>query len=84
MLTFEKYDEHTAPGKPRFTAAKQAQQRRYPGLHAIMAESPQLLAGYQALHSLFLHSSFDNDEKPSSGRPSTLSTAATTVYRPIR
>ncbi|EPC5604549.1 carboxymuconolactone decarboxylase family protein [Edwardsiella piscicida] len=64
MLTFEKYDEHTAPQESRDLLLQSKRSNGgIPGLHAIMAESPQLLAGYQALHSLFLHSSFDNDEK---------------------
>lgn len=34
-----------------------------PALHAIMAESPQLLEGYQKLHELFLASSLTPEEK---------------------
>ena len=30
-----------------------------PNLHAVMAEAPGLLEGYQKLHELFLASSFD-------------------------
>ena len=33
-----------------------------PGLHAVMAEAPGLLEGYQWLHQLFLDSSFDDEE----------------------
>lgn len=33
-----------------------------PGLHAVMAESPQLLAGYKALHEAFASTSFNADE----------------------
>jgi alkylhydroperoxidase family enzyme len=33
-----------------------------PGLHAVMAEAPGLLEGYQRLHQLFLDSSFDDEE----------------------
>ena len=33
-----------------------------PGLHAVMAEAPELLEGYQRLHQLFQNTSFDNDE----------------------
>lgn len=33
-----------------------------PGLHAVMAEAPALLEGYQLLHSLFQNSSFNADE----------------------
>lgn len=33
-----------------------------PNLHAVMAEAPGLLEGYQLLHGLFQNSSFDADE----------------------
>ncbi|UTV87031.1 carboxymuconolactone decarboxylase family protein [Cobetia amphilecti] len=33
-----------------------------PGLHAVMAEAPGLLEGYQVLHQLFLDSSFNDEE----------------------
>ncbi|WP_404822975.1 carboxymuconolactone decarboxylase family protein, partial [Novosphingobium huizhouense] len=33
-----------------------------PNLHGIMAESPQMLEGYQRVHELFQKSSFDKDE----------------------
>ena len=33
-----------------------------PGLHAVMAEAPALLEGYQLLHGLFQNSSFNADE----------------------
>ncbi|WDE11596.1 carboxymuconolactone decarboxylase family protein [Thalassomonas haliotis] len=33
-----------------------------PNLHAVMAESPQVLAAYQELHGLFMQSSFDKEE----------------------
>ena len=33
-----------------------------PNLHAVMAEAPGLLEGYQHLHQLFLDSSFDDEE----------------------
>jgi alkylhydroperoxidase family enzyme len=33
-----------------------------PSLHAVMAESPSVLNGYQTLHQLVLDSSFDKDE----------------------
>lgn len=36
---------------------------RLPGLHAVMAEAPGLLDGYQVLHGLFQNATdFDNDE----------------------
>lgn len=33
-----------------------------PNLHAVMAESPAVLEAYQALHTLFQQTSFDNEE----------------------
>ncbi|WP_339767557.1 carboxymuconolactone decarboxylase family protein [uncultured Paraglaciecola sp.] len=33
-----------------------------PNLHAVMAEAPGLLEGYQVLHKLFMDSSFDAEE----------------------
>lgn len=33
-----------------------------PGLHGVLAGSPQLLEAYQTLHKLFTESSFNNDE----------------------
>ncbi len=35
---------------------------RIPGLHGVLAESPELLDGYQQLHQLFQNTSFDKDE----------------------
>lgn len=35
---------------------------RLPGLHKVLAESPQLLEGYQQLHKLFQETSFDAEE----------------------
>ena len=33
-----------------------------PGLHGVLAESPQILKAYQELHELFMNSSFNEDE----------------------
>ncbi len=33
-----------------------------PGLHGVLAESPQILKAYQELHELFTNSSFNEDE----------------------
>jgi len=64
MKIFEKHTEDTAPeaSLPLIEKSKAAF-GRLPGLHAVMAEAPGLLEGYQVLHKLFLESSFDNDEK---------------------
>jgi AhpD family alkylhydroperoxidase len=54
----------TAPAasKPLITASVKAY-GMLPGLHAVMAEAPGLLEGYQKLHQLFVDSSFDAAEK---------------------
>ncbi|QKV20419.1 carboxymuconolactone decarboxylase family protein [Oricola thermophila] len=64
MTEFTIHDENTAPEESKPLLAKsKAAFGRVPGLHAVMAEAPGLLEGYQQLHRLFLESSFDNDEK---------------------
>ncbi|MEM9211656.1 MAG: carboxymuconolactone decarboxylase family protein [Pseudomonadota bacterium] len=64
MKIFEKHTEETAPEASLPLIAKsKAAFGRLPGLHAVMAEAPGLLDGYQVLHKLFLETSFDNDEK---------------------
>lgn len=64
MTDFTLHDETTAPDRSKPLLAKsKAAFGRIPGLHAVMAESPELLEGYQLLHALFVNSSFDNDEK---------------------
>ena len=63
MTDFTFHDENSAPedSKPLIEKSKAAF-GRLPGLHAVMAEAPGLLLGYQRLHQLFLNSSFDKDE----------------------
>lgn len=64
MTDFKIHDLKTAPeeAKPLLENSEKAM-GMIPGLHAIMAESPQTLDAYQKLHQLVLDSSFDNDEK---------------------
>ncbi|MFT6465534.1 carboxymuconolactone decarboxylase family protein [Halopseudomonas sp.] len=64
MSTFTLHDHTTAPNeaKPLLEKSQKAF-GMVPGLHAVMAESPGLLEGYQVLHDLFLKSSFTADEK---------------------
>ncbi|APZ46704.1 carboxymuconolactone decarboxylase [Polaribacter reichenbachii] len=33
-----------------------------PGLHGVLAESPEILEAYQSIHKLFTNTSFNNDE----------------------
>ncbi len=64
MANFIKHTEDTAPADslPLIENSKKAF-GRLPGLHAVMAEAPALLEGYQVLHSLFqTKTSFDKDE----------------------
>lgn len=63
MTEFTIHDETTAPeaSKPLLAKSKAAF-GRVPGLHGVMAESPELLEGYQRLHELFQKTSFDKDE----------------------
>ncbi|MEK9502667.1 carboxymuconolactone decarboxylase family protein [Gemmatimonadota bacterium DH-20] len=60
------YALHTAetapPESAPLIAASEKAFGRLPGLHAVMAEAPGLLEGYQTLHRLVLESSFDDDE----------------------
>ena len=64
MTDFTLHDKDTAPeqSKPLLDNSLKAF-GMIPGLHAVMAEAPGILEGYQKLHELVLDSSFDNDEK---------------------
>ncbi len=63
MPTFTLHDTQSAPeqSKPLLEASLKSF-GMIPGLHAVMAESPQVLKGYNQLHELVLASSFDDDE----------------------
>ncbi|AOY89307.1 carboxymuconolactone decarboxylase [Marinobacter salinus] len=64
MADFKKHDINTAPeGAKPFLENSRKSFGMIPGLHGVMAESPQVLEAYQKLHQLVLDSSFDNDEK---------------------
>jgi alkylhydroperoxidase family enzyme len=60
---FPSHDLDTAPeaSVPLLDASRKAF-GRLPGLHKVMAESPQMLEGYQALHRLFSETAFDAEE----------------------
>lgn len=63
MTSFTLHDETSAPEESKpFLAKSNSANGRIPGLHAVMAEAPGLLEGYQKLHELFVNSSFDKDE----------------------
>lgn len=63
MTDFPSHDLETAPdaSKPLLENSQKAF-GRLPGLHKVMAESPQVLEGYQVLHKLFTETEFDADE----------------------
>ncbi|WP_372965398.1 carboxymuconolactone decarboxylase family protein [Marinobacter sp.] len=63
MRVFRSHDMDSAPEEAKpFLQHSQKSMGRIPGLHGVMAESPQLLEAYQKLHQLVLASSFDDDE----------------------
>ncbi|WP_108125084.1 carboxymuconolactone decarboxylase family protein [Saccharospirillum mangrovi] len=64
MTDFTLHTAETAPIESRsLIENSQKAFGRLPGLHAVMAEAPALLEGYQQLHRLFAeHTSFNADE----------------------
>ena len=63
MTTFPSHDLETAPegSKPLLEKSQKAF-GRLPGLHKVLAESPQAYEGYQVLHKLFTETDFDGEE----------------------
>ena len=63
MTTFTLHDQTTAPegSKPLLEGSVKAF-GMIPGLHAVMAESPEFLEAYKKVHELFMASGFNNDE----------------------
>jgi len=63
MTNFPSHDLDTAPeaSKPLLENSQKAF-GRLPGLHKVLAESPQAYEGYQLLHKLFTETDFDADE----------------------
>ena len=62
-MSFPSHDLTTAPegSKPLLENSQKAF-GRLPGLHKVLAESPQAYEGYQVLHKLFTETDFDADE----------------------
>ena len=62
-MNFPSHDLDTAPedSKPLLEKSQKAF-GRLPGLHKVLAESPQAYEAYQALHKLFTETDFDADE----------------------
>ncbi len=63
MSNFPSHDLETAPeaSKPLLENSQKAF-GRLPGLHKVLATSPQTYEGYQVLHKLFTETAFDADE----------------------
>lgn len=63
MSNFKLHTIETAPQESKALLEKsQAAFGMIPGLHAVMAEEPALLDGYQVLHALFQKTDFNADE----------------------
>jgi len=64
MTEFTLHDKNSAPAESR-TLLENSEQAfgMIPALHAVMAEAPGLLEGYQELHRLFTETSFDATEQ---------------------
>lgn len=62
-MFFPSHDLDSAPegSKPLLENSQKAF-GRLPGLHKVLAESPQAFEGYQLLHKLFTETDFDADE----------------------
>lgn len=62
-MKFPSHDQDSAPeaSKPLLAQSQKAF-GRLPGLHKVLAESPQAYEGYQLLHKLFTETDFDADE----------------------
>ena len=63
MFDFPSHDHDSAPegSKPLIESSQKAF-GRLPGLHKVLAESPQAYEGYQVLHKLFTETEFDAEE----------------------
>ena len=63
MTTLKIHNIESAPteAKPLLENSQKAY-GMIPGLHGVLAASPQLLKAYQELHQLFTETSFNNDE----------------------
>jgi alkylhydroperoxidase family enzyme len=63
MNDFTLHTKDSAPEKAKALLEKsESAFGMIPNLHAVMAESPQLLEGYQVLHNLATKTAFDADE----------------------
>lgn len=64
MTEFNLHDKSSAPAESRpLLENSEKALGMIPSLHAVMAEAPGLLEGYQTLHRLFTETSFDATEQ---------------------
>lgn len=64
MTDFTHFDQNNAPEESKPLLENSLKKNgRIPGLHAVMAGAPGLLAAYAVAHEQFMNSSFDADEK---------------------
>ncbi|MBC7555613.1 MAG: carboxymuconolactone decarboxylase family protein [Chryseobacterium sp.] len=64
MTTLKIHNLENAPeDSKQFLEKSQKANGMIPGLHGVLAGAPGILEAYQKLHELFLHSSFNNEEK---------------------
>ncbi|MFO7704667.1 MAG: carboxymuconolactone decarboxylase family protein [Halopseudomonas sp.] len=64
MTDFKLHDQTSAPEASQPLLEDSAKSYgMIPGLHAVMAEAPAVLEGYQQLHRLVMDTSFNSDEK---------------------
>ena len=62
-MTFPSHDMDSAPeGSKPLLEKSQAAFGRLPGLHKVLAESPQAYEAYQMLHKIFQETDFDAEE----------------------
>jgi alkylhydroperoxidase family enzyme len=63
MIDFTLHTEDTAPDESKeLLAYAKKTNGRVPGLYAVMAEAPSLLASYGMIHEQVMNASFDKDE----------------------
>ena len=64
MADFKRHDQSSAPDDSKPLLENSVKDfGMIPNLHAVMAEAPRLLEGYQHLHALFLDTSFTAEEQ---------------------
>ncbi|WP_405565815.1 carboxymuconolactone decarboxylase family protein [Polaribacter sp. Asnod6-C07] len=63
MTTLKIHNLETAPeGSQNLLEQSLKSNGMIPGLHGVLAESPEILEAYQTIHKLFTNTSFNNDE----------------------